>query len=859
MSPLISIIVPVYNVEKYLRRCMDSIVNQTLSNIEIICVNDGTKDNSVSILNEYASKDKRIKIIHKKNGGLSSARNEGMKYATAEYIGFVDSDDWIEPDTYELAYKAMVENNVDLVCWYAQIEVENGLIYDNNEIQKHRDYHKINNIGFFKITDEIFINCTVTAWNKLYKKSIIIKYNFSFPHGLLHEDIEFFFKYASACQSVYFIDKYLIHYLQRSGSIMLSKTNNRNRLSMDRIKIMKRLYQYYVKYNFLAKYKKTISKTFIWDCFASDCWSNSRINQFYIYWYASKIVRKMDLSLLEDLNNILFNLKERHFTTLFYIINNITIREFIFSKLRRNIIYRIIRKLYHQTSYYKIKTLQQKHEDTSHKVDEINKWLNNTDNRIDETNKWLNNTDNRIDETNKWLNNTNKWLNNTNNRIDETNNWLNESSDSLQKTHCKLEQMFLLLNQLIKDHTDKEMQELCLTKKYTISLKTNNFYDTSINQFDYLSINKNDLIIEELNKLDEFYFCPNNGNLGDVIIAEAEYQLFLALGLKYSVLDLYNDDKINHQLKYSNYVYGGGGLFNELYNYKNVKNTLTSKHFKKIIILPSSFYKCDDLIEAFDERFIIFCREEQSFKYCTSKNKKAKFILSHDMVFNLDYKLITSDTIMISNMIMNHDKKYSFLLYESYCYYIITHRNIKKKVNEKVVFLKCNLKLGIMLRTDKESNINKDEREKYLNNTLDLSSFGWFSCTDAGMVKVLSLLFIESLNYFDIIITDRLHIGIISTLLGKRVYLLDNNYGKLSGVYKQSMSNFPNVRVYKNIFEIEKEIGDDNLWNKIDKINELFNKEMTFVEFLSVYLSAYNPDNTVTKTFLNTVTENDKN
>ena len=106
MSDKISVIVPVYNVENYLRRCVDSIINQTYKNLEIILVDDGSPDNCPVICDEYAQKDSRIKVIHKENGGLSSARNCGMDMATGEYIGFVDGDDWIESDMY----KFLIEN-----------------------------------------------------------------------------------------------------------------------------------------------------------------------------------------------------------------------------------------------------------------------------------------------------------------------------------------------------------------------------------------------------------------------------------------------------------------------------------------------------------------------------------------------------------------------------------------------------------------------------------------------------------------------------------------------------------------------------------------------------------------------------
>lgn len=127
--PVISVIVPVYNVEKYLERCLDSIINQTLKDVEIICVNDGSTDNSINILKEYSS---QIIIVNKENGGLSDARNKGLDYASAPYIAFVDSDDWIEETAFEEAYCAIEKYKTDFVCFGSQKVYEDG----KTEIQK---------------------------------------------------------------------------------------------------------------------------------------------------------------------------------------------------------------------------------------------------------------------------------------------------------------------------------------------------------------------------------------------------------------------------------------------------------------------------------------------------------------------------------------------------------------------------------------------------------------------------------------------------------------------------------------------------------------------------------------------------
>lgn len=119
MGPKVSIVVPIYNVEAYLSRCLDSILSQTLQDIEVIAVNDGSTDASGEILDQYASKDTRIIVIHKKNGGVSAARNDGIQLVKGEYIGFVDPDDWIDHDMYEALYHSAVEEKADIVmCTY---------------------------------------------------------------------------------------------------------------------------------------------------------------------------------------------------------------------------------------------------------------------------------------------------------------------------------------------------------------------------------------------------------------------------------------------------------------------------------------------------------------------------------------------------------------------------------------------------------------------------------------------------------------------------------------------------------------------------------------------------------------------
>lgn len=212
----ISIIVPVYQVENYIRQCIESILNQTFTDFELILVDDGSKDNSGQICDEYAARDNRIRVIHKENGGLSDARNKGLDKASGNYFMFVDSDDYIEPDMIECLFESILNENADIsVCNYRYVfdedEKKNFSTENKAEVLTGREifYNRKNerNYGFWTV-----------AWNKLYKSETFKNLRFRF--GKYHED-EFWandiyrldIKVASISDSLY-------NYRQRGGSIM---------------------------------------------------------------------------------------------------------------------------------------------------------------------------------------------------------------------------------------------------------------------------------------------------------------------------------------------------------------------------------------------------------------------------------------------------------------------------------------------------------------------------------------------------------------------------------------------------------------------------------------------------------------
>ena len=230
---MISVIVPVYNVEKYIEKCLKSLVEQTLKNIEIIIVNDGSTDNSKKIISKFAEKYSNIKYYEKTNGGLSSARNYGIKYANGEYVAFLDSEDYVEKNLYELMYKKALQENSDMVeCDFIwEYYGKNGEIVKTKKDKRKK----------FKTLNQYVKNARVVAWNKLIKKQIIDDFNIRFPEGLIYEDIEFFYKLFPHLNKISYVNIYGIHYVQRNGSILNS---NPEKIG-DIFKILDNVIKYY--------------------------------------------------------------------------------------------------------------------------------------------------------------------------------------------------------------------------------------------------------------------------------------------------------------------------------------------------------------------------------------------------------------------------------------------------------------------------------------------------------------------------------------------------------------------------------------------------------------------------------------
>ena len=250
--PKVSVIVPVYNVEKYLEKCLDSLVNQTLEDIEFIIVNDGSTDNSEQIILNYKEKyPNKIVYLKKENGGLSDARNYGMPHAKGDYIAFLDSDDYVELDLYEKLYNRAIQTDADMVECDFYWEYADG-----------REHDKSAN---YKDESDMYANARVVAWNKLYKKDLVLNSGIKFPKGLRYEDLEFFYKILPELHKIELISEPLIHYVQRDDSI----TYVQNEKTADIFIILDNILQYY-KDNFLFnKYNQELEYMYTRILFAS--------------------------------------------------------------------------------------------------------------------------------------------------------------------------------------------------------------------------------------------------------------------------------------------------------------------------------------------------------------------------------------------------------------------------------------------------------------------------------------------------------------------------------------------------------------------------------------------------------------
>lgn len=344
LTPKVSIIVPVYKVERYLDQCVNSLLNQSLEDIEIILVDDDSPDNCPQMCDDYAKKDHRIKVIHKKNQGLGLARNSGLEIATGEYVTFLDSDDWIEKISYEVLYNAAIINKLDWICFSYNRFSDNGLhtaekydaelgICDDSELIRRHALSIFDSVG---IKDNPIGGSACMA---LFKRSVIENYHFRFlsEREYISEDFIFSFLFCIHSKKIGWLRNTFYHYRLNLNSLSRTIKLNRMKQAEDYSKFIKKLilengfsssdlryaYGYYIG---VSRYSTTAVLTSNMSLLAKRIWFNSEMQSPYLK-ESYNIYPRQSLSLKQ---RICFWIMRYRLFWLAYIFIG------IFTKVRRN-------------------------------------------------------------------------------------------------------------------------------------------------------------------------------------------------------------------------------------------------------------------------------------------------------------------------------------------------------------------------------------------------------------------------------------------------------------------------------------------------------------------------------------------
>ncbi|MGB3212576.1 MAG: glycosyltransferase family 2 protein [Desulforhopalus sp.] len=247
----ISVIIPIYKVENYIAQCLESVINQTISEIEILCVDDKSPDNSINIVKDYATEDNRIRIFqHESNKGLGAARNTGIENAQGEYIFFLDSDDWLLEDGLQKLYESGQQYNVKIVSAPIQRYIESTGNYKNSRLKTK---------GEIYLTNKNFTSLDYNAF-KLFHKSIFKDVDIRFPGRLIHEDVEFYWKVFTVFNHIYCLEDPVVVYRVRENSIMTSKKGED--YFVNNVELIKNIFNYLEKKKKTAIYREAFTKEY---------------------------------------------------------------------------------------------------------------------------------------------------------------------------------------------------------------------------------------------------------------------------------------------------------------------------------------------------------------------------------------------------------------------------------------------------------------------------------------------------------------------------------------------------------------------------------------------------------------------
>lgn len=284
-KPLLSVVVPVYNGEKTIGRCLDSLLNQTQRRIKIICVNDGSTDKTAQLLKKYQLRNRRIKVINQNNDGRSAARNAGLIAVKTKYVMFCDDDDEYEPNMCESMLNAVEDNKTDLaVCGIKVVYKVHSEMKESDE-----EYYRLKFDGKRDIDDEVIIQTDVSVCNKIFRMSIIDDYRIQFPDGLDNEDYYFYNAYMSVAKTVYFVNQKLYTYIRHEDSIM-SENFEKKKFSIDHLIVAEKLFDFYEKNGFLKGHRDLFWRQWI----ASFWFSYEHSGKKYFSWIREEAGKFLD-------------------------------------------------------------------------------------------------------------------------------------------------------------------------------------------------------------------------------------------------------------------------------------------------------------------------------------------------------------------------------------------------------------------------------------------------------------------------------------------------------------------------------------------------------------------------------------
>lgn len=843
---LLSIIVPVYNSAKYLRECLESLINQTYKDIEIVCVNDGSTDNSLSILNEYAKKDSRIKVICQNNGGTSSARNLGYKNSNGEFVTFVDSDDYLDLNTYEIALNAIGDS--DLLCFGIKVF---GKV---NREQRNFDsiYYRIKFQGEQVVTKRKIMRTDASASNKIFRRNILDKYKISFPEGYYYEDAEFFYKYTVNCNKIYYLQEYFYNYRRSEKSIM-AETFQGTPKAIDHLFIVKHIFDYYVNFNKLKDNKDLF--LWIFRNYFNMAYKNSDKNTKPIVLkmateYAFEFDKQLNMK-----SNFIKVLKEKNYNNA-YIPDLKWYQKIYKSKKiydafnnRRLLIkyflgFRFITNQKKQCAHPRISVIMPAYNAETYIRDAINSILTQTYSDFEFIIINDGSTDNTANIVREYNDNRIVFIDNKNNQglINVLNYGLSiakgEYIARMDADDISYPQRFEKQVKFLDKHEDvgvvgswfkafgsrnfvekkvkypklKDMQN-CPLAHPTVMLRKSFFnkynlrynpkykhaedYELWLRASKYMKLANiqevlldyrwsegnistvhekeqtqraevlkqrvrnqvcfrkrllkvwldNVQLLDELKSLGKFSYLPQGGNIVNALTASASMYWFDKNSLPWQI---FQTNKTQNNLVF------GGGVWDE--NQNNELRTIINimRNCKKVVILPSSFNNIQELRKILDDRFIIFCREKESYNYLKSLGTNAKILLGDDMSLRLR-RLLKVRFAPTQNL-----------------------HKLSKHLQERCSILSKNSKT---LKTD----------ENILNTLGKFSSF-----VPRKSIDFITSELLKALSKFEKIETNNLEIGIAATLLVKEVVLSDNQVEKTAAVYSQSMQNLPNVELKQN-------------------------------------------------------------